>query len=295
MERIRNLVIAATAMVLATAAAVKAADISISAEISRASLPFEGKDTLIVKLVWEGNPFSYQIDDFPMPQLEKLKILGSSSGVASRPDAARLSGEVTTRTFTYILEPTDFGTGIINPLNLTATNRTTGDKQDLKTGRLTVEIAKPVPRKEAASKTGILLISLAIVVAGGGAAAYWMVKNRQRRAQPETAPGEKQYLDMLVDIKKETVSDGKLFYSRLYRLLLQYLEKEAGLALTGMTGEEVLSAVNHLENEQERAVLAAWLEKALKVKFRPEAPSPADIEDMYGTVVRFFEEKMKRT
>ncbi|MDD4050469.1 MAG: hypothetical protein PHR28_01040, partial [candidate division Zixibacteria bacterium] len=56
-----------------------ATDISLAAEISRASIAFEEKDTLVVSLTWDGNPFQYQIDDFPIPAMEKFKILGSSS------------------------------------------------------------------------------------------------------------------------------------------------------------------------------------------------------------------------
>ncbi len=293
MEKINPLVMVAAAMLfIATAGPVSAADIGISAEISRSSIAFEEKDTLVVSLTWDGNPFQYQIDDFPIPTLEKFEILGSSSQVASRPDASRPGGEVTVRTFRYILAPTDYGTGVINPLNLTATNRTTNDKQELKTGRLTVEIAKPLPVSKGSSSTVTIIVLIGAVFIIGVAAFAILRKRTARLRAAAQAPEEKPYVDALTDIKKETVADGKLFYSRLYRLLLQYMEKERDLPVSGKTGEEVLALVGQLEDEQEKMALNGWLTRALEVKYRPDPPPPAEIEDAYAAVRRFFEHKV---
>lgn len=266
-----------------------ASDISISAEISRASIAYDEKDTLVVTLTWVGGPFQYLVDDFPMPTLEKFEILGSSSQVTSRPEPSRPEGETTTRTFRYILTATDYGTGIISPLNLTATNRTTNEKQELKTGRLTVEIAKPLPleRKSSPLKMAVIVAGAAVIL---GIAGFVLMRRRAvRRRAAEPIPQEKPYLEALTDIKKETVADGKLFFSRLYRLLMQFLEKERRLAVSGKTGEEVLSLVERLENEQEKTAIGGWLKQALEVKYRPDPPPPAEIEDTFAAVKRFFE------
>ncbi len=289
-RRLPNLILILMTFLLAARAG--AGNISIAAEVSRTAIPFEARDTLTVTLTWDGDPFQYQISDFPLPELDKLKILGSSSSVSSRADAARGSQEVTLRIYRYILEPTDFGTGVIREMDLTATNRTTNQQQQLQTGRLTVEIAKPMPRPE---KNGLSHWAVAAIVALGvvisGAAAVIVRRRRaQRKVQPQAA--DQGYLESLKEIKKETVADGKLFYSRLYRLLLSYIEKERKLALSGMTGEEVLGAVAMIDDDQERAALGGWLEKALKVKFRPDAPPPADIEDTYRAVSAFFERQI---
>jgi hypothetical protein len=266
-----------------------ASDISISAEISRASIAYDEKDTLVVTLTWVGGPFQYLVDDFPMPTLEKFEILGSSSQVTSRPEPSRPEGEMTTRTFRYILSATDYGTGIINPLDLTATNRTTNEKQELRTGRLTVEIARPLPleRKSSPMKT-IVFVGGAVFVLG--IAGFIITRQRAaRRRAAEAVPQEKPYVDALTDIKKETVADGKLFYSRLYRLLMQFLEKERDLAVSGKTGEEVLVLIGQLSDAQEKAALGGWLARAVEVKYRPDPPPPAEIEDTFAAAKRFFE------
>jgi hypothetical protein len=292
MEKIHSLTLVAAAIFLLVPGSIAyAGDIGISAEISRASIAFEEKDTLVVSLTWDGNPFQYQIDDFPIPAMEKFKILGSSSQVASHPDATRPEGEVTVRTFRYILEPTDFGTGVISPLNLTATNRTTNETQELKTGRLTVEIAKPKPVSKGSSSIWVILVLLAAVLALGTTAFIVVRQRATRRRQAAPEPEEKAYIEALADIKKESVADGKLFYSRLYRLLLQYMEKERNLLVSGKTGEEILVLVGEMDDEAEKAALKGWLTRALDVKYRPDPPSPAEIEDAFAAGKGFFENK----
>jgi hypothetical protein len=270
-----------------------AGEIGISAEISKASIAFEDKDTLIVKLVWEGEPFLYQMDDFPMPTLEKMEILGSSSSVSTTIDSTIEAGEITIRSFRYILQPIDYGTGVISPINLTAKNRVTGEAQDLQTGRLTIEISKPVPRPEPSSGNAAIYILIALVVVfGGGTAVYLVILKRRRQA--EDVPADLSYVESLKEIKKESVADKKLFYSRLYRLLLNYLEKERGLAVSGKTGEEIIRIVGEIDDDAERANLMQWINRAQKVKYQPEAPSAGEVENSYNAVFRFFENKLQK-
>lgn len=280
-------------LVLTPLSVATAGEISISAEIATASIAFDAKDTLKVNLIWEGEPFLYQIDDFPLPALEKLEILGSSSSVSTAIDSTVPAGEITTRTFRYILQPTDFGTGVISPLNLTAKNRTTGQAYELKTGRLTIEIAKPVPKKKSGSDNNIPFIILIVTAVIIGVAVVIVVIKKKSQRQIDI-PADESYIDALKEIKKETISDKKLFYSRLYRLLLSYLEKERGLEVSGKTGEEVIRIVDQLDNDAEKAVFMQWINTAQKVKYRPEAPSSGDVENSYNAVFQFFENKLHK-
>ena len=116
---------------------------------------------------------------------------------------------------------------------------------------------------------------------------------RKRRRKPEPQE-DRSYLDSLADIKKETVADRKLFYSRVYRLLLSYLEKERGLDVSGKTGEEVIEIVGGLEDDSEKAGMVRWLNEARKVKYQPNTPSPGDVENSYNALCVFFENKAKK-
>lgn len=292
MATLRHYLTTTIALAGMLAAPALAADgISISAEISSASIAFEAKDTLTVSLSWEGEPFLYQIDDFPMPVLEKLEILGSSSSVSSSVDSTIEAGEITTRTFRYILQPTDFGTGVVSPLSLTAKNRVTGEAHDLKTGRLTIEIAKPVPQIDAESGSATLYIILAVVIVVGGAVAFMFAR---RKSPVEEIPADLGYLESLREIKKETVADKKLFFSRLYRLIMAYLEKELGLEVSGKTGDEVAHILESLEDGPEKANLTLWINQAQKVKYRPDEPLAGEVENTYNAVYQFFESKLQK-
>ena len=275
---------------LFVAAAVKSqdAEIGISAEVPEASIDFEAKDTLIVKLSWKGEPFLYQIDDFPMPQLDKLQILGSSSSVSSKTDSLNPADEYTTRTLTYVLEPLDYGTGVIQSLTITATNKITKESHQLQTGRLTVEIAKPAPKVDKASISDLTIIILAVIGVGVVVVIVIVVMRRKKPIEASTDTLQ-YYLGALEAVKKESVADRKLFFSRLYRLLIQYLEKEQGLALSGKTGEEVIAQVHQIENAEIKATIISWLERLQKEKYRPDTPAAGEVEDMYKTVCAFFE------
>ncbi len=269
--------------------------ISISTEISQAAIPYEGRDTLTVSLTWAGEPFQYQIDDFPMPSLEKLQILGSSTSVSSADDSTVESGSTTTRTYRYVLQPTDYGTGIIEPLDITAKNRVTGEAHELKTGRLTVEIAKPIPvEAQGSSRLGIIILAIALaMVFGAGSAVFIRMRRKQREGLNVVVDGH--YCEALEAIKKEAVADRKLFYSRVYRLLLNFLEKERLLDVSGKTGEEIVATVQEIEDEKEREQMTQWLRQAQKIKYQPESPSPGDVENSFDEIYTFFENKQKAT
>jgi hypothetical protein len=268
-----------------------AADISISAEISNTSIAFDQKDTLKVSLTWEGEPFTYQIDDFPMPVLEKLQILGSSTAVSSHPDSTAEGGSVTTRTYRYILEPSDYGTGVIEPMNLTASYQLSGETHQLLTGRLAVVIARPaLDETDDKGGSAMLLILIALlVVFGGGVVVYLVIRRRQKGTPKIVVNGH--YVEALQAIRKEAVADRKLFYSRLYRLLLNFLERERGLDVAGKTGEEIILAVGALNDEGERDRIIQWLKQAQKIKYQPESPSPGDVENSFNEICSFFEDK----
>jgi hypothetical protein len=294
LRRFSLLVLLLTGLVL-PAAGYADDGISISTEISKAAIPYEGRDTLTVSLTWAGEPFLYQIDDFPMPSLEKLQILGSSTSVSSAGDSTVESGTTTTRTYRYVLQPTDYGTGVIESLDITAKNRVSGESHELKTGRLTVEIAKPVPVKpKGGSNLGIIILAIALVmIFGAGFAVFIRIRRKQQEALNVVVDGH--YCEALEAIKKEAVADRKLFYSRAYRLLLNFLEKERSLEVTGKTGEEIVDTVQGIENEEERQQITQWLRQAQKIKYQPESPSPGDVENSYDEIYKFFENKQKAT
>lgn len=271
------------------------ANIGISAEISSGAIAFEQKDTLIVRLTWEGEPSLYQIDNFPMPELEKFQILGSSSTVLATPGDSISSQELTTRKFVYILEPTDYGTGIIHALSLNATNTITSEVQALQTSQLMVEIAKPVPKEEIEeSDYTVLLIVIAVVLIIAIVIITRINIKRAKQRDAEAKVEDRFYINSLEEIKRDTVADKKLFYSRTYRLLINYLEKELSLEVSSKTGEEIIANAQQLDDSEGKTSLIAWLELMQKEKYSPVSPSPGEVEELYQKIYRFFENKLSK-
>ena len=263
-----------------------AANISLSTEVSQSQIPFESNDTLSVILSWSGPPFAYQIDQFPQPDLEKFMVMGSSSSVSSRADSTQEGGEITTRIMRYVLQPIDYGTGVIHPMTIKATNKATGEVQDLMTGKITVAIDKPIPRKVDNSSSSKYLVIIAVITVFGGGIGIILIRRRKQRSG--RAEPDLKYVDRLDEIKKDTASDNKLFYARLYRLLVDYLDKEQGLPLSGKTGQEVLDSLNGLEDEDK---FMSWLNQALEIKYRPNSPTSGEVEATYQDVLTYLKEK----
>ncbi|MCK5127463.1 MAG: DUF4381 family protein [candidate division Zixibacteria bacterium] len=293
MMKIKNEFLIILIVMFLLSALISAQDnIGISAEVTSAEMAFEAKDTLVITLAWTGEPYLYSIDDFPIPALEKFQILGSSSMVSSQKDSSVTGGVVATRKFTYVLEPTDYGIGHIKPLSLSATNKVTGESFPLQTGQISISIAKPIPPKEKSSLKWIIVI---ITIAGHaiGLIVWLFIRKRKRRNTPAENP-RRQYLDALEAVKKETVADRKRFFSRLYRVLIQYLENEQGLELSGKTGQEVIVVLQSIQDDHIKASFMAWLERLQQEKYRPDMPGVGEVEDMYKTVYTFFEKNISK-
>ncbi len=269
--------------------------IGISAEIDKQQISFDETVLLTISISWEGEQFLYKFDDFPMPELDKLELLSTSSSSSTRiGDDGKT--EETVLTYSYKLSPSNYGAGAVLPLELVARHRETGLDYPLETGRLAVSIDKPQPKMIETTESGAIwwVILVVVIVGSGATVALILIKQRSKRAD-RAVPAGQEYINDLENIKRETVSDGKLFYSRLFRLLVRYLESELHLSVAGKTGEEILAIIRGLENDNENENIKlsyiVWLEKINRVKYSPSTPPVGDIEEMYNAVRKFLENK----
>jgi hypothetical protein len=90
------------------------------------------------------------------------------------------------------------------------------------------------------------------------------------------------------------VADRKLFYSRLFRLLVLYLEKEKKMTLSGKTGEEIIDVLGQNDGDTDTPQILTWLAKVQKEKYLPEAPSSGVVEATYQEVRQFLESKLTK-
>ena len=58
-------------------------NISLSAALDRFDIPFEETVELELEIKWQGDITSYAFELIPLPELENLKVLGTSSAISS--------------------------------------------------------------------------------------------------------------------------------------------------------------------------------------------------------------------
>jgi len=259
-------------------------DISLSAILDDSETPFEESVELTLEIKWTGDIRSYAFEVLPLPELENLKILGTSSAISSGIEAGQ---EITTRTFKYTLKPTASGTGIIKPILLQCVSMPDSIPGELATQELSIKIADPVPIEKKSEIPDYYYFLLIIVLAGGFVFIFL-----QLRKKPETIPvksPEESILAELAAIKQEGYSDRKLFFTRLFKMLSTFLEKKYNQNLSGQTADDIISNFEEIEISLDiKEKLTVWLTKAEKEKFAPMGGEPGDIIRLIAELEKFF-------
>lgn len=128
------------------------------------------------------------------------------------------------------------------------------------------------------------------------AIAGWLyLRHRARRGAAPLAvpPHELAFAELaaLRDIDLEDAAAVRRFYFRISEILRAYVEGRFELNATDLTSEEIvalLPGLGGLEAEQSTA-LQRFLLATDRVKFAHHAPSPAEIEGVWETALRFVE------
>jgi hypothetical protein len=263
-----------------------AEEISLSAALDKTDIPFESTVNLNLEIKWQGGVGQYAFELLPLPATQKLKVLGTTSAVSSRVENGH---EITTRAFKYTLKPTQFGIGLIEPIILKYVSLPDSIPGQLASQQFQVIIAKPVPPPaESKTKIYLLIFISAIILASG--AIFLLIRRRGNRTKKEPEKTPEQYL--LVDlalIKKESLSDRKLFFTRLYKILTDYLERKYAWITAGKTTSVLLNELQNLDllaGDKEK--LSCWLTLAEKEKYAPSGGAPGDTIRLSTEIESFF-------
>ncbi len=277
-------------ILLWTASAV-ANDISLSASIDRTEIKYEEKFQMDLKIVWRGDMSRYMFEPFPLPETQNLKVVGTSSAVSSGRDSA---GEYTSRSYRYTFQPTGSGAGSIEPVILKYITRPDSLPGELATQRFQVLIAPPLPQPEKSEK-----VSLTWYIVGGIAIVSFgltglIVARRRRVPMEPVKSAEDIFLEGLIVIKRESAGERKMFFTRIYKLLGQYLETRHGVACAGKTVEEI---IGHFETKQlpldSKDKIKEWLILAEKEKYAPTGHQPGETLRLATEMENFFKEIQK--
>lgn len=269
-----------------------AGKISLSAGIDKNDIRYEDSLTLSLEIRWEGKVGDYRFELLPLPTTHNLKLLGTSSAVSS--DV--VDGiDITSRSFKYTLQPTKGGTGIIEPLVLKYISLPDSLPGELSSQQFQILIREPVPVESAEGGRLSLLLWAIPVLLVISAAAVITVRRRKRTQNLPTKSAEELLLEALSTAKKESLSERKLFFTRLFSILSHYLDSKLGLKTAGRTASEI---VNDLAEspipEVMKAKIAAWLTQAEKEKYAPLPGEPGDMLRLVTEIENLFEQIMNK-
>jgi hypothetical protein len=272
-------------LLIGLAGPLTAQEISLSGGVDKTDIAFEDSLTLAVEIKWVGDITSYSFGLLPLPETENLQVVGTSSAISSSTEEGR---DTTTRTFRYALRPTGSGVGIIEPIVLSYIAWPDSIPGELTTQQFKILIAAPLPTEDDGRLFPIVIVSVGAVVVI--AVVGVLILRRRRRAAPEPVRTAKErFLGEFEAVKKEAQSDRRLFFTRFYKLLIDYLADEYGLSVTGKTTRLILEELDELDIALERKQkIAQWLELAERGKFAPGGGSPGDVLRLVTEIDSFF-------
>ncbi len=261
-------------------------ELSLTAQLDRSEIPFEGTVGLDIAIKWQGGIGKYAFGLLPLPAAQNLQVLGSSSAISSGSEAGQ---EFTTRKFHYDFKPTKAGIGIIEPIVLKYVSLPDSTPGELSTQQFQVLIAAPVPRPVKSNIwRNLFITAIAAILA---MAAILLIKSRRkkdRKIEPYLTP-EQNFVEQLALIRKESGTDRKIFFTRLYKILVEYLEKKYSRPLSGQPAAVICEQLTDVEmgaNQKEK--LFSWLNTAEKEKYAPVAGSPGDTVRLISELEQFF-------
>ncbi|UCD17932.1 MAG: hypothetical protein JSV44_03230 [Candidatus Zixiibacteriota bacterium] len=257
----------------AFAAPVFGEQISLSANLDKTEIRFEETVSLTLEVRWVGDITSYRFEVFPLPETENLKVLGTTSAISSAQEQGR---EITVRTFQYEFQPTASGTGVVMPILLSYVAMPDTMPGQLSTQQFTVAIAEPIPEPQMRGLRWYHYLALALIVIVIVVAGVYIRKRARERIEPVKTP-EDELLSALAPIKDESHLDRKLFYTRLYKLLLDYAERKHHIPTGGKMLQDIFNAMEAAEVPvDEKGKLSGWLSLADREKFSPGGGEPGD-------------------
>ena len=264
-----------------------AGDITLSQRLDRAAMAFEDSATLEIRLTWPGPITAYLIEGPLRPELERLKVRSYRSSVSASGSGET---EMTTKVYTFVLEPTGPGIGRIAPMEIRYMSAIDSVPGTLVTEALEVNIAEPRP---AADRTGmgrsVVILAGAVFVALAGLGIWTYVRRRKTRpAEPQRTPAE-MFLDELQHLRQEASGDLKRFKAGLYPLLARYLHRQYDIVTDRCTADDLVARLEQLDlAAARRERLALWLRESEQAKYRPVTGQPGETIRLETELREFF-------
>lgn len=271
--------------------------VQLESWVDRTEIPFNEKLTLTVRASWYGEQGRFKITPITPPECENFEILGSSSVNETKMVEAKAKS---TKTFEFILKPTQTGTGRIGSVLFSYVDNVTEDSSSLSTQPISVTINPPVEKK--ASRYKILLIIAVVLIfiyviysAKKKTKKIKIADQTEREVKIPEKTLEEKNLETLSDLSL-LISEGKAdeFSSKVYKLITNYLEEKYQIFTTGKTTNDIISSLSTLNLPEEQiALLKDIMSTCDQVKFAKEMVDKERCEETLNKVREFLEQNMK--
>jgi len=265
--------------------------------VDRPELPFNEKLTLTVQASWDGEQSRFKITPITPPECDNFEILGSSSVNETKVVEGKTKS---TKTFEFILKPTQTGTGRIGSVLFSYVDNVTGDSSSLSTQPISVTVNPPVEKKAPNYKI-ILFIAIAVILIY----VVYSAKRKTKRIKitdqtkeevkiPEKTL-EEENLKTLSALSP-LISEGKAdeFSSKVYKLITNYLEGRYHIFTTGKTTNDIIDSLSSLNLPEEQiSLIKDTLFTCDLVKFAREPVEKERCEEIFNKVKKFLEQNIK--
>ena len=294
-----------------------AAAVLVSPPLAGEELPVKASVSVVPPTGPYVHPFSYciQLEGENLPELKApdLEHLPPECDVLeTKAEFKPLEGQKRgVWVFTYTLDPLRPGTYVIPPQKIALTadqsidlpsvayearDLTESERQAL------AELKDILPLELAPSRAYLLWAALGLfgLLLVAGAAVLYLRRKTNVSAMPEVilSPWERaqQRLKALAEKGYVETGDHEAYYVELSAIVRQYLEERFGIRAPELTTQEFIheASSNALLKEEHRAFLIEFLKHSDYVKFARYAPTPEQMQRVFGLVERFINETIPR-
>jgi hypothetical protein len=271
--------------------------IRLKAWVDQRELPFNEQLTLSVQASWHGEQSRFKVSPIAPPECENFEILGSSSVNETR----MVEGEAkSTKTFQFVLEPTETGTGRIGSVLFSYIDNVTEDSSSLSTQPISVTINPPIEKRHPDYRIfliiAIVLIFIYVIYSARTKAKRIKIPDRtEEEVKIPEKTLEEETLESLSALSP-LISEGRAieFSSKVYKLLTGYLEARYHIFTTGKTTNDIIDSLSPLNLAEEQvSLIRDTLSTCDLVKFARESAGKERCEEIFDKVKKFLEQNTK--
>jgi len=264
----------------------KADAITLTQSVNKTEMAFEDSIKFEITVEWNGPQFAFRFTNPLNPYIDRLRVGRFSSSINS---AGKDKDEVTTKKFTYVLEPTSSGLGKIDPIKISYVSWPDSIPGEMITEKVSISIADQILKENSDSSNLWFYLIAGLILAGGGAGVFIAKSKAANTKVPIKTPVD-MALEELAKVTSESGSDLKKFQTGVYSLLSDFLKTRYNMNVGGLTQSELEVQISKTSlSVPQKSGIIDWLMQAERDKFGPIEASPGETVRLENDLRKFFE------